>query len=86
VSYFTEEIPDSVIEDLRSLFQGFLTTFVDSTLINEDAIISYHLIFGRLTLAVGGADADLFVDGTMYEKLLELEVHHRPSLFEGYKG
>ncbi|MBR0576718.1 hypothetical protein KCG48_10275 [Proteiniclasticum sp. BAD-10] len=67
IPYFIEDLPRSVTEDLRGLFQGFLTTFVDTGLIHEGANVEYHPIFGKVSLAVGGADADLYIDGTMYD-------------------
>jgi len=65
--YFTEEVPKSVHDDLFSLFQGFISTFVDNDILKNTTEIDFHPIFGRLSKAVGGADADLYIDGTLYD-------------------
>lgn len=67
ILYFTEDIQESVVDDLKSLFRGFLATFVETKILHNIMEIDFHPIFGRLSKAVGGADADLYIDGTLYD-------------------
>ena len=67
ILYFTEDIQESVVDDLKSLFRGFLATFVETKILHNIMEIDFHPIFGVASKSVGGADGDLYINGTMYD-------------------
>lgn len=67
LSYFTEDIKESVVDDLENLYRGFIATFVETEILQNIKEIEFHPLFGVVSKSVGGADGDLYIDGTMYD-------------------
>ncbi len=61
-----EEVPKNINQDLTQLCTDFETEFVN-VLINEDSEVIFNPIFGHASEIVHGADADIFIDGTLYD-------------------
>ncbi|EHP50499.1 MAG: hypothetical protein E7D79_09830 [Clostridium perfringens] len=56
-----------VIEDLSKLGHDFINKFISSDLIRTDSIVIYNPTFGAQSIKVGGADADIYIDGVLYD-------------------
>lgn len=61
-----DETPGEIIEDVEKLCEEFCRVFI-GTIIKPDSCVVFNPGFGMLSQACGGADADLFVDGTIYD-------------------
>jgi len=66
---FLFDKPDkTIIDDLQDLYVLFNERFIKSGLVNEESLVMFNPSFGKLnSLAVGGADADIYIDGVLYE-------------------
>ncbi|MBS4539649.1 hypothetical protein GOQ27_14335 [Clostridium sp. D2Q-11] len=62
-----EDISIEIINDLRRLCDIFQNKFINSGVINEDSNVIFNPRFGIGSLCCKGADADLFIDGTLYD-------------------
>lgn len=59
---------ESVFNDLRKQGNLFYLKFIQSQLVKPNSIITYNPNFGEeLSKAVGGIDADLCIDGVLYD-------------------
>lgn len=58
---------DAYIEDLKNLSNVFYDKFIGSGLVKKDSIVVYNPTFGGASVLCGGADADIFIDGTLYD-------------------
>jgi hypothetical protein len=57
-----------IINDLRALCNVFKDKFINSSIINEDEDVVFNPHFGVVVShCVGGADADIFINGTLYD-------------------
>lgn len=54
-----------VINDLNNIVGVFLDKFMP--LVNENSEVFFNPHFGRTSTLCGGADADIFIDGVLYE-------------------
>lgn len=61
LSYFTE-FNDNVINELRNLFIVFKEEFIKN-IVKKESIVVFNPEFGLASELVGGADADIFIDG-----------------------
>ena len=63
---FISNSNDTVIKnELTKMLDSFKKTFLP--LINEDSEVVYNPHFGIGSQIIGGADADIFIDGTLYD-------------------
>lgn len=62
-----EDTNMEIISDLKNLGVLFEERFITSGLIKKDSTIVFNPKFGRGSLSVGGADADIFIDGNLYD-------------------
>lgn len=72
VSATTEEIlkpiDDIVYEELWSLIDTYKKVFLESGLISHDSLITYKPVYSTtISLAVGGIEPDLVIDGTIFD-------------------
>lgn len=56
-----------VFEDLVRLTEVFQIKMIDSGIIGKNSIVIYNPTFGGASYLCGGADADVYVDGTLYD-------------------
>lgn len=62
-----EELSEHIIDVLRVLVAVFEKTFIENNLIHSDSIVIYHPWFEPWGQYLGGATADLYIDGYIYE-------------------
>lgn len=62
-----EDTDMEIINDLKNLGVLFENRFIASGLIEKESEIILNPIFGIGSLSVGGADADIFIDGNLYD-------------------
>lgn len=65
LSYFTR-FNDNIINELRNLFVVFKEGFVRD-IIRRDSIVIFNPTFGLGSELVWGADADIYIDGVLYD-------------------
>lgn len=61
------EVEKEVFDDLVVLVEVFQTKFIDSGIVTPDSIVVYNPTFGDASYFCGGADADIYIDGTLYD-------------------
>lgn len=59
--------PKNIIADLNSLLSIFRNDFIFSGLIKSDSDVVFNPHFGIIAMFVGGADADIYIDGVLYD-------------------
>lgn len=60
-------VEDEIFDDLVILSDVFQNKVIDSGLVTENSIVVYNPSFGRASKLCGGADADIYIDGTLYD-------------------
>ncbi|MCY7852585.1 hypothetical protein P8859_15160 [Bacillus spizizenii] len=65
--YLYADNPEEVLTDLENLMTVFEIRFMIPDLIKKKSKVIFNPNFGLGSLLVGGADADLFIDGTLYD-------------------
>lgn len=60
-------IDKEVIDDLLTLAKVFEKEFIESGIVTRDSIVVYNPAFGGASAICGGADADIYIDGTLYD-------------------
>lgn len=58
---------DEILADLFKLCDMFITKFINNSLINSKSTVVFNPRFGLASICCGGADADIYVDGTLYD-------------------
>lgn len=66
INLFNEE-SEIVIKEILSLCEVFIEDFIDTDLINPRSKVVYNPTFDKASDIVGGADADIIIDGTLYD-------------------
>lgn len=61
------EVEKEVFDDLVVLLEVFQTKFINSGIITPESIVVYNPTFGDASYFCGGADADIYIDGTLYD-------------------
>lgn len=61
------EYSEGTLGDVIELGSLFKATIIESGEINPDSFAIYNPHFGFASMRAGGADADLYVDGTLYD-------------------
>ncbi len=60
--------PETAIEnELSGLSATFHKCFIEDGIIKEDSVVVFNPRFGIASYLVGGADADIYIDGTLYD-------------------
>ncbi len=62
-----DDTDTEVINDLRILCNVFEDKFINSGFLNETSSVLFNPRFGIGSMCCGGADADIFIDGTLYD-------------------
>lgn len=58
---------EKIICDLENLCDVFYKVFIKSNVITPDSTVIFNPHFGLASRSCGGADADIFIDGTLYD-------------------
>lgn len=62
------EISDNeILYDVENLCKTFYKTFIMDGLVKSDSIVVFNPKFGELSIRCAGADADIYIDGTLYD-------------------
>lgn len=61
------DIDEKLFEDVFKLCSVFEDKFVKTKLIKTDSDVVYNPSFGQMSIRVGGADADIYIDGVLYD-------------------
>lgn len=61
-----ENVPNTINQDLTQLCNDFETEFMN-ILVHDDSEVVFNPCFGRASEIVGGADADIYIDGALYD-------------------
>jgi hypothetical protein len=56
-----------IINDLRLLCNVFENKFINTGILKEDSSVIFNPTFGVASMYCGGADADIFIDNTLYD-------------------
>ncbi|WP_255233871.1 hypothetical protein [Bacillus altitudinis] len=65
--FLTIQRSDILISDLKELMVVFEEKFISSGIINKKSEVVFNPNFGISSFLVGGADADVIVDGVLYD-------------------
>lgn len=65
--FIIENSPDEVINELDNLLKLFEEKFMIPEIINEKSNVIFNPSFGVSSLLVSGADADIYIDGVLYD-------------------
>lgn len=61
------EKPSNIIKyDLKNLMLVFEENFINKV-VKKDSLVKFNPNFGACSYAIGGADADIYIDGTLYD-------------------
>jgi hypothetical protein len=58
--------PD-ILLDIENLSSTFYKIFISGGIVNPSSVVVFNPKFGDLSCVCGGADADIFIDGTLYD-------------------
>lgn len=68
IHYLTlEPAPADVIVDLTRLMEVFEESFIASGILKKKSDVLFNPNFGVVSEMVGGADGDIYIDGTLYD-------------------
>lgn len=62
-----ENIPEDIVTELDALLKVFVEKIIESAHITEDSVVVYNPHFGGASFICDGADADIYIDGTLYD-------------------
>ncbi len=60
-------VEDEIISDLKNLVSVFQKIISDTSLVNENSIVVFNPSFGGASYICDGADADIYIDGVLYD-------------------
>lgn len=58
---------DEVVKDISNLCKVFKERFIKGGLVQSDSVVIFNPSFGIASYACGGADADVYIDGVLYD-------------------
>jgi len=67
VSSLIKEPGEELIQDISNLCKVFKQRFVEGGLVYPDSVVIFNPSFGIASYACGGADADVYIDGVLYD-------------------
>ncbi|WP_162309362.1 hypothetical protein [Cohnella abietis] len=56
-----------IINDLKLLCEVFQSKFINAGIVKENSNVVFNPRFGIVSMFCGGADADIFIDDTLYD-------------------
>ncbi|MCD8327033.1 MAG: hypothetical protein LUC90_10250 [Lachnospiraceae bacterium] len=69
--------PQEVYDDLKRLCDVFFETFITSGIVHKGSKVVFNPTFGKESTLLGGADADIFIDGVLYDFKAAKESRYR---------
>lgn len=66
ISILMDSPSEAIQKDLINLSNAFQNSFI-SPLITSNSQVIFNPVFGKCSIAVGGADADIYIDGVLYD-------------------
>lgn len=85
---FMKEKEPLVEKEVMLLCEVFIETFINSNIVTSDSDVVFNPTFGEWSKKVGGADADIFIDGTLYDfkctKNVSLQWDYCAQIFSYY--
>lgn len=67
VASLLESKPDHLKRDLKGLCEEFERSFINKGLVSPDSVVVFNPKFGVSSYICRGADADIYIDGTLYD-------------------
>ena len=67
ISSLLKEPSEDLVQDISNLCKVFKERFIESGLVNSDSVVIFNPSFGIASYACGGADADVYIDGVLYD-------------------
>ena len=67
VSSLLQDKPVHIKNDLSELCKEFEKKFINQGLVNPNSVVVFNPNFGTASCICGGADADIYIDGTLYD-------------------
>lgn len=67
ISSLIKEPSKELEQDISNLCRVFIERFIDGGLVHSDSVVIFNPSFGIASYACGGADADVYVDGVLYD-------------------
>ncbi|MBQ4059628.1 MAG: hypothetical protein IJD40_11990 [Lachnospiraceae bacterium] len=67
ISSLVNEPSKELIFDLSNICRVFKERFIEGGLVHPDSVVIFNPSFGIASYACGGADADVYVDGVLYD-------------------
>lgn len=64
---FIFSIEEEIVNDLKNLLSVFQETISDTHIVNENSTVIFNPTFGGASYICGGADADIYIDGVLYD-------------------
>src|SRR5690625_2956590 len=65
-SLLSDEV-DEIINELKVMCEVFKSKFITSDIITSESDVAFNPHFGTVSRACNGADADIFIDGILYD-------------------
>lgn len=62
-----DRVDPVLIKDIIALSNVFFSVFVDGHVVTPDSDVVFNPVFGPWSLKCGGADADIYIDGILYD-------------------
>lgn len=60
-------VEDEVVDDLKKLITVFKRVIADTHIVHKNSIVVFNPTFGGASCIIGGADADVYIDGVLYD-------------------
>lgn len=67
ISSLIKEPNEELVQDLSNLCKVFKERFIEGGFVNSDSVVIFNPSFGIASYACGGADADVYIDGILYD-------------------
>lgn len=61
------KVVEEIVIDVQQLCTFFDEVFIKGKIIRSDSIVIFHPTFNQFSKACGGADADIYIDGILYD-------------------
>lgn len=58
---------EEIVADVINLYDVFVETFLTPKIVRENSVVIFNPCFGNASRMCGGADADIYIDGVLYD-------------------
>lgn len=76
-SSLLEDIDKEITDDLHNICTVFYDVFIKSAIVHSDSEIIFNPTMGKWSTLCGGADADIFVDGVLYDFKTSIQLGYK---------